>query len=214
MCTERVGSRLVILSQWGLLRLQGCRSSRHHQSSRQLQLCTLLSLWQSPIKNLIIRLRDKLEWYLLIYKFRYSHEGKTCVAWCAWVLSWCDVMWLLQEELAARVAKQQAAVMAAGLLDKESEESSSVIGPSMPEPEPPHIEVTVGVSAHLKSLYNPVLLNVVKTVSVPPSLSYQLTSESKRRNIKKDEGNERRIKTLIIITLCSNLPLKTSFPNT
>ncbi|XP_017294382.1 RNA-binding protein 42 isoform X2 [Kryptolebias marmoratus] len=45
------------------------------------------------------------------------------------------------EELAARVAKQQAAVMAAGLLDKkESDESSSVIGPSMPEPEPPHPE--------------------------------------------------------------------------
>lgn len=32
--------------------------------------------------------------------------------------------------------------MAAGLLDKkESEDSSTVIGPSMPEPEPPHIEV-------------------------------------------------------------------------
>ncbi|MEQ2284291.1 RNA-binding protein 42 [Ameca splendens] len=47
------------------------------------------------------------------------------------------------EELAARVAKQQAAVMAAGLLDKkEVDESSSVIGPSMPEPEPPHAEVT------------------------------------------------------------------------
>ncbi|KAM4735769.1 RNA-binding protein 42 [Anableps anableps] len=47
------------------------------------------------------------------------------------------------EELAARVAKQQAAVMAAGLLDrKESDESSSVIGPSMPEPEPLHVEVT------------------------------------------------------------------------
>ncbi|XP_035989218.1 RNA-binding protein 42 isoform X1 [Fundulus heteroclitus] len=47
------------------------------------------------------------------------------------------------EELAARVAKQQAAVMAAGLLDKkESDESSSVIGPSMPEPEPTHTEVT------------------------------------------------------------------------
>ncbi|XP_037532411.1 RNA-binding protein 42 [Nematolebias whitei] len=46
------------------------------------------------------------------------------------------------EELAARVAKQQAAVMAAGLLDKkESDDSSSVIGPSMPEPEPPHTEV-------------------------------------------------------------------------
>ncbi|XP_068426268.1 RNA-binding protein 42 [Clinocottus analis] len=45
------------------------------------------------------------------------------------------------EELAARVAEQQAAVMAAGLLDKkESEESGAVIGPSMPEPEPPHAE--------------------------------------------------------------------------
>ncbi|KAM9352767.1 RNA-binding protein 42 [Symphorus nematophorus] len=45
------------------------------------------------------------------------------------------------EELAARVAEQQAAVMAAGLLDKkESEDNSSVIGPSMPEPEPPHTE--------------------------------------------------------------------------
>lgn len=32
--------------------------------------------------------------------------------------------------------------MAAGLLDKkESEDSSAVIGPSMPEPEPPHTEV-------------------------------------------------------------------------
>lgn len=48
----------------------------------------------------------------------------------------------LQEELAARVAEQQAAVMAAGLLDKkEREDSSTVIGPSMPEPEPPHTEV-------------------------------------------------------------------------
>ncbi|XP_015254585.1 RNA-binding protein 42 [Cyprinodon tularosa] len=47
------------------------------------------------------------------------------------------------EELAARVAKQQAAVMAAGLLDKkEREESGSVIGPSKPDPEPPHTEVT------------------------------------------------------------------------
>ncbi|XP_041844117.1 RNA-binding protein 42 [Melanotaenia boesemani] len=43
------------------------------------------------------------------------------------------------EELAARVAEQQAAVMAAGLLDKkESEDSGAVIGPSMREPEPPH----------------------------------------------------------------------------
>ncbi|XP_034552963.1 RNA-binding protein 42 [Notolabrus celidotus] len=45
------------------------------------------------------------------------------------------------EELAARVAEQQAAVKAAGLLDKkESEDSGAVIGPSMPEPEPPHPE--------------------------------------------------------------------------
>ncbi|XP_022068006.1 RNA-binding protein 42 [Acanthochromis polyacanthus] len=45
------------------------------------------------------------------------------------------------EELAARVAEQQAAVMAAGLLDKkESEDSGAIIGPSMPEPEPVHPE--------------------------------------------------------------------------
>lgn len=45
------------------------------------------------------------------------------------------------EELAARVAEQQAAVMAAGLLDKkESEDSNHVIGPSMPESEPTHPE--------------------------------------------------------------------------
>ncbi|XP_041648701.1 RNA-binding protein 42 [Cheilinus undulatus] len=45
------------------------------------------------------------------------------------------------EELAARVAEQQAAVMAAGLLEKkEAEDNSAVIGPSMPEPEPPHPE--------------------------------------------------------------------------
>ncbi|KAG8009742.1 RNA-binding protein 42, partial [Nibea albiflora] len=51
------------------------------------------------------------------------------------------VLWMFQEELAARVAEQQAAVMAAGLLDKkESEDGSIVIGPSMPEPEPPHTE--------------------------------------------------------------------------
>ncbi|XP_068189040.1 RNA-binding protein 42 isoform X2 [Antennarius striatus] len=45
------------------------------------------------------------------------------------------------EELAARVAEQQAAVMAAGLLEKkESEDSGAVIGPNMPEPEPPQPE--------------------------------------------------------------------------
>ncbi|XP_034384454.1 RNA-binding protein 42 [Cyclopterus lumpus] len=42
------------------------------------------------------------------------------------------------EELAARVAEQQAAVMAAGLLDKKESDDGAVIGPSMPEPEPPH----------------------------------------------------------------------------
>lgn len=52
------------------------------------------------------------------------------------------MIWVLQEELAARVAEQQAAVMAAGLLSKkESEDSGTVIGPSMPEPEPPQTEV-------------------------------------------------------------------------
>ncbi|XP_023185365.1 RNA-binding protein 42 isoform X2 [Xiphophorus maculatus] len=55
------------------------------------------------------------------------------------------------EELAARVAKQQAAVMAAGLLDrKDSDESSSVIGPSMPEPEVPHIEPVESVTEDKK----------------------------------------------------------------
>ncbi|XP_045902093.1 RNA-binding protein 42 [Micropterus dolomieu] len=44
------------------------------------------------------------------------------------------------EELAARVAEQQAAVKAAGLLDKKEREENNVIGPSMPEPEPPHTE--------------------------------------------------------------------------
>ena len=55
-------------------------------------------------------------------------------------------MWIFQEELAARVAEQQAAVIAAGLLDKkENDDSSAVIGPSMPEPEPPHTEVSLQV---------------------------------------------------------------------
>ncbi|KAF3691433.1 RNA-binding protein 42 RNA-binding motif protein 42 [Channa argus] len=55
------------------------------------------------------------------------------------------------EELAARVAEQQAAVTAAGLLDKkESEDSSTVIGPSMPEPEPPHIEPVESVTEDKK----------------------------------------------------------------
>ncbi|XP_066534315.1 RNA-binding protein 42 isoform X2 [Hoplias malabaricus] len=47
------------------------------------------------------------------------------------------------EELAASVAEQQAAVMAAGLLENKKDISSddSVIGPSMPEPEPVHTEI-------------------------------------------------------------------------
>uniref|UniRef100_A0A8B9HSW0 RNA-binding protein 42 n=1 Tax=Astyanax mexicanus TaxID=7994 RepID=A0A8B9HSW0_ASTMX len=46
------------------------------------------------------------------------------------------------EELAASVAEQQAAVMAAGLLESKKDKVSddSVIGPSMPEPEPVHTE--------------------------------------------------------------------------
>ncbi|XP_059423096.1 RNA-binding protein 42-like isoform X2 [Carassius carassius] len=46
------------------------------------------------------------------------------------------------EELSALVAEQQAAVMAAGLLEskKESLTDDSVIGPSKPEPEPTHVE--------------------------------------------------------------------------
>ncbi|XP_056289872.1 RNA-binding protein 42 isoform X2 [Pseudoliparis swirei] len=42
------------------------------------------------------------------------------------------------EELAARVAEQQAAVMAAGLLDKKESDDGAAIGPNMPEPEAPH----------------------------------------------------------------------------
>ncbi|XP_016313860.1 RNA-binding protein 42 isoform X2 [Sinocyclocheilus anshuiensis] len=46
------------------------------------------------------------------------------------------------EELSALVAEQQAAVMAAGLLEskKEAVTDDSVIGPSMPEPEPTYVE--------------------------------------------------------------------------
>uniref|UniRef100_A0A3B3ZK75 RNA binding motif protein 42 n=1 Tax=Periophthalmus magnuspinnatus TaxID=409849 RepID=A0A3B3ZK75_9GOBI len=47
----------------------------------------------------------------------------------------------MQEELAARVAEQQAVVMAAGLLNKKDpEESPTTMRVSRPEPEPPHIE--------------------------------------------------------------------------
>lgn len=54
-----------------------------------------------------------------------------------------SVLFMSQEELAASVAEQQAAVMAAGLLEakKDSVSDDSVIGPSMPEPEPVHTEV-------------------------------------------------------------------------
>lgn len=56
---------------------------------------------------------------------------------------------VFQEELAARVAEQQAAVIAAGLLDKkESEDSGKVIGPNMPEPEPAHTEVHAATVKH------------------------------------------------------------------
>ncbi|RVE62221.1 hypothetical protein OJAV_G00154990 [Oryzias javanicus] len=55
------------------------------------------------------------------------------------------------EELAARVAEQQAAVTAAGLLDrKELDDSNAVIGPSMPEPEPPHPEPVESVTEDKK----------------------------------------------------------------
>uniref|UniRef100_A0A3B3ZK78 RNA-binding protein 42 n=1 Tax=Periophthalmus magnuspinnatus TaxID=409849 RepID=A0A3B3ZK78_9GOBI len=48
---------------------------------------------------------------------------------------------VFQEELAARVAEQQAVVMAAGLLNKKDpEESPTTMRVSRPEPEPPHIE--------------------------------------------------------------------------
>ncbi|XP_046889147.1 RNA-binding protein 42 [Hypomesus transpacificus] len=50
------------------------------------------------------------------------------------------------EELAASVAEQQAAVMAAGLLEakKDSASDDNIIGPSMPEPEPVHPEPADG----------------------------------------------------------------------
>ncbi|XP_004077684.1 RNA-binding protein 42 [Oryzias latipes] len=55
------------------------------------------------------------------------------------------------EELAARVAEQQAVVTAAGLLDrKDSDDSNTVIGPSMPEPEPPHPEPVESVTEDKK----------------------------------------------------------------
>lgn len=57
-----------------------------------------------------------------------------------------------------RVAEQQAAVMAAGLLDKkESEDNSSVIGPSMPDAEPSHTEV---YHTNVFSVYHKVIIFV------------------------------------------------------
>ncbi|KAM9436158.1 RNA-binding protein 42 isoform 1-T1 [Clarias gariepinus] len=59
---------------------------------------------------------------------------------------------LRMEELAASVAEQQAAVMAAGLLEakKDSVTDDSVIGPSMPEPEPVHTEPPENVTEDKK----------------------------------------------------------------
>lgn len=61
-----------------------------------------------------------------------------------------------QEELAASVAEQQAAALAAGLLEakKDSVTDDSVIGPSMPEPEPVHTEVLNFLPNCLENLIN------------------------------------------------------------
>ncbi|KAM9426783.1 RNA-binding protein 42 [Pholidichthys leucotaenia] len=70
------------------------------------------------------------------------------------------------EELAARVAEQQAAVMAAGLLDKkESEDSSSVIGPSMPEPDPPHPEPVESVTEDKKKSKSEKVKKCIRTAA-------------------------------------------------
>ncbi|XP_069028152.1 LOW QUALITY PROTEIN: RNA-binding protein 42 [Embiotoca jacksoni] len=70
------------------------------------------------------------------------------------------------EELAARVAEQQAAVMAAGLLDKkESEDSGAVIGPSMPEPEPPHPEPVESVSEDKKKARSEKVKKCIRTAA-------------------------------------------------
>ena len=60
---------------------------------------------------------------------------------------------LCQEELAASVAEQQAAVMAAGLLEakKDSASDDNIIGPSMPEPEPVHPEVGFNLYGSFKN---------------------------------------------------------------
>ncbi|XP_076010050.1 RNA-binding protein 42 [Genypterus blacodes] len=70
------------------------------------------------------------------------------------------------EELAARVAEQQAAVMAAGLLDKkESEDSNAVIGPSMPEPEPPHTEPVENTSDDKKKSKSDKVKKCIRTAA-------------------------------------------------
>lgn len=70
------------------------------------------------------------------------------------------------EELAARVAEQQAAVMAAGLLDKkESEDNSAVIGPSMPEPEPPHIEPVESITEDKKRARSDKVKKCIRTAA-------------------------------------------------
>ena len=52
------------------------------------------------------------------------------------------------------MAEQQAAVMAAGLLEKKEAEEKASIGPSMPDPEPSQSEVESKPSAALLSLTN------------------------------------------------------------
>ncbi|XP_061571200.1 RNA-binding protein 42-like [Cololabis saira] len=70
------------------------------------------------------------------------------------------------EELAARVAEQQAAVAAAGLLDKkESEDSNAVIGPSMPEPELHHAEPVESVTEEKKKAKSDKVKKCIRTAA-------------------------------------------------
>uniref|UniRef100_A0A3P8VKZ8 RNA-binding protein 42 n=2 Tax=Cynoglossus semilaevis TaxID=244447 RepID=A0A3P8VKZ8_CYNSE len=73
------------------------------------------------------------------------------------------------EELAARVAEQQAAVKAAGLLDKKDSDdissSSSVIGPSMPEPEPVHSEPVENTSEDKKKTKSEKMKKCIRTAA-------------------------------------------------
>ncbi|KAM4580663.1 RNA-binding protein 42 [Odontesthes bonariensis] len=70
------------------------------------------------------------------------------------------------EELAARVAEQQAAVIAAGLLDKkENDDSGAVIGPSMPEPEPPHTEPVESAAEDKKKGKNEKVKKCIRTAA-------------------------------------------------